>query len=96
LLRRKTGGLGQHGITAVVLKSIVASGVMALAVLPLLDILHRVLPAGLLYELLLVATSGSAGTAVFVLMAVLMRMDDISILGRLLVDKLRVLTGLGR
>lgn len=96
LLRRKVGGLGQHGIWPVVLKSILASAVMAVAVILLLVAARTVLPEGLLYEMLLVAISGSVGAVVFWLMAVLLRMDDISELGRLVLERARLLTGLRR
>ena len=96
LLRRCVGGLGRHGIWKLVLKACVASAVMGGAVHLVRGWLASGVPAGLLGEVLLVAGAGLAGCVVYGAQAILMRVQEVGLLARAVLDWFGRLTGPGR
>lgn len=96
LLWRDIGSLRGHGVGELVFKAIVASAVMGAAVQLAVDSLTPLVSVGLPGELLLVGGGGLIGTLIYGLLAVLLRMEDVGLLGQILLDWGRRLTGLGR
>jgi hypothetical protein len=78
------------------LKAVGASAVMGGAVQLTAAIMTRIVPSGLVGELLLVGGSGLVGAAVYAGLAVLLRMEEVSLVGHAVVEWSRRLTGPGR
>jgi putative peptidoglycan lipid II flippase len=95
-LRRSTGGLREHGMWGLVVKAVAASAVMGVAVHLMVERVTQIVPAGLAGEVFLVGGSGLVGTAIYGALAVLLRMDEVHVLGRSLRGWRRRLTGPGR
>jgi len=92
LTRRHTGGLGGHGIWGLVVKATVASAVMGGAVHVAAGKLAHIASAGLAGEVLLVGGAGLIGAAIYGALAALLRMEEVGLLGRALLEWGRRLT----
>ena len=95
-LRRHVGGLRGHGVRGIVVKAVLASLVMGGVVRVVMGVAMPVLPAGLVGEVLLVGGSGVMGAVVYGAMAILLRMEEVRLLGKSLREWGRRLTGTGR
>jgi len=95
LTRRRLGGLGDHGLWTLVLKATLGSLVMAAATWAVMRALV-VVPPGLLGELLVVGGAGGVGVAVYGLLALALRIEEIRLLRAVVADGLNRLTGAGR
>ena len=84
LLRGQLRGLGGHGVTAVIFKSIIAAGMTGLAAAAAAGLLASLLPNSLPARLLLVILAGSGGLVVYALMANLLNIQEAKALPRLL------------
>jgi putative peptidoglycan lipid II flippase len=96
LLRRGTGGLSGHGVWKLVAKAVIASAVMGRAVQLVVERTAQIVPAGLVGEVLLVGGGGLVGAAVYGVVAVFLRMEEVGLLGRAIVERGRRLTAPGR
>ena len=96
LLRRGMGGLSGHGVWKLVAKAAIASAVMGRAVHLVVERTVQIVPAGLVGEVLLVGGGGLVGAAVYGVVAVLLRMEEVGLLGRAMVEWGRRLTAPGR
>jgi putative peptidoglycan lipid II flippase len=96
LLRRSVGSLRGQRVGGLLLKAVGASAVMGGAVQLTAAIMTRIVPSGLVGELLLVGGSGLVGAAVYAGLAVLLRMEEVSLVGHAVVEWSRRLTGPGR
>lgn len=96
LLRHTMGSLQGHGVWRLVLKAAVASVVMGGAVHLAAGKLAQITPAGLAGEMLLVGGSGFVGAAVYSALAVLLRMEEVGLVGRAWLEWSRRLTEPGR
>jgi putative peptidoglycan lipid II flippase len=96
ILQRSMGGVRGHGIWRLVIKAVVASAVMGGVVYLAVDQLAGVVPAGLIGEVLLVGAGGLAGTVAYGAQAVLMRMEEVGLLARAVMEWFRRLTVPGR
>jgi putative peptidoglycan lipid II flippase len=96
LTRRRLGSLGDPGIWKLALKATFASLVMAAGVWSLTSVLASVAPPGAVGELLIVGGAGGAGAALYVLLAVALRVEEIHLLRLVLAPTLRRLTRLGQ
>ncbi len=93
LLRHNTGGLQGHRVWGLVVKAVVASTMMGGVVHIATGKLAQVTPAGLAGEVLLVGGGGLVGIAIYGVLAALLRMEEVGLLGRALVEWGRRLTG---
>ncbi len=82
LLRRRMGGLQGHGVWRLLVKACVASAVMGGFVYVVIVLMAPRVPAGLLGEVVLAGVAGIAGAAVYVAMAVLLRMEEVRVVGK--------------
>jgi len=89
LLRRSVGKMEHHGAWVLILKASFASALMAGTVYVVLPILQRIVPAGLLGEVVLVAAAGAVGTLVYVAVALLLRIREIGLLRQAFVEWIR-------
>ncbi|MCP4542380.1 MAG: murein biosynthesis integral membrane protein MurJ [Chloroflexi bacterium] len=88
-LRRNTGGLRGYGIWGLVVKAATASIVMGGLVHLVVQRLAPIVPAGLVGEVLLVGGSGLVGAVIYGTLAILLRVEEVRLLGQ-------SLRGLGR
>jgi putative peptidoglycan lipid II flippase len=96
LLRRRMGSLRGHGGRKLVLEVVVASAVMGGAVHLVSQRMMQIVPPGLVGEVLLVGGSGLVGAGMYGALAVLLRVEEIGLLGRALLEWGRRLTGPGQ
>jgi putative peptidoglycan lipid II flippase len=96
LTRRRLGGLGGHGLWSLTLKAILASLLMAAVTWGVMQALTTVAPPSLLGELLVVGGAGGVGVAVYGLLAVVLRVEEIHLLRAAFGDALNRLTGFRR
>jgi len=96
LTRYGLGGLRGHGLGPLTLKAALASLVMAGATWGVMRVLAVIAPAGFVGELLVVGGAGSVGVAVYGLLALALRIEEIRLLRAAVGDGLKRLTGLGR
>ncbi len=93
LTRRRMGRLGDYGLWPLVLKAALASLAMAAAAGGAMRGLALASPPGKLGELLIVGGAGGVGVAVYGVLALLLRIDEIHLLRAAFTDGLRRLTG---
>lgn len=93
LLRRAMGGLSGHRMWRLLGKAVVASAAMGGAVYLAAKGMAQILPAGLLGEVLLVGGAGFVGTAIYGALAVLLRVEEVNLLGKAVLGRARRLTG---
>jgi putative peptidoglycan lipid II flippase len=96
LLQRGVDGLRGHGVKRALFKAAVASAAMGGAIYLIIGKVTRIVPAGLVGEVLLVGGVGLVGIAIYGALAVSLRMEEVNLLGRALLDWGRRLTGPGR
>ena len=96
LLRRRVGGLWGHGVRRLAIKAVVASAVMGGLVHLAVGWLAGVVPPGLAGEVLLVGGAGLVGAVVYGVQAVLMRMEEMGLLGKAMFEWFQRLTGPSR
>jgi putative peptidoglycan lipid II flippase len=96
LLRRSVGGLRGQGVWKLLIKTVVASAVMGGVVHLAAEGVTQIVPAGLVGEVLLVGGSGLVGAAIYGVLAILLRVEEIRLLGRVLLGWGRRLTVAGR
>ncbi len=92
-LRRNMGGLHGHGIWGLVGKAVTASAVMGGTVYLVMEKTAQIVPAGTVGEVLLVGGSGLIGAAIYGVLAILLRMEEVRLLGQSLRGWGRRLTG---
>ncbi|MDY7078042.1 MAG: murein biosynthesis integral membrane protein MurJ [Chloroflexota bacterium] len=92
-LRRNMGRLQGHSIWNLVAKAVVASAVMGIVVHLVVGGVAQIVPAGLVGEVLLVGSGGLVGITIYGVLAVLLRMEEVSLLGRSMHAWGRRLTG---
>jgi len=80
LLQRSMGGLRGHGVRRLALKAAIASVVMGGAVQLTVTGMTRILPAGLVGEVLLVGGGGLVGAAIYGVLAALLQMEEVGLL----------------
>ena len=95
LTRRRLGGLGGHSLWSLTLKVVLASLVMAGVAWGVTRALSPP-PPGLLGELLVVGGAGGAGVAIYALLALALRVEEIRLIRAAVADGLNRLTGTGR
>jgi putative peptidoglycan lipid II flippase len=93
LLWRRVGSLGGHGARRLVLKVVAAAALMGGAVYLAAAGLARIVPGGLVGEVLLVGGAGLVGFVIYGALATLLRMEEVNLVGRALLDWGRRLTG---
>jgi putative peptidoglycan lipid II flippase len=93
LLQRGVDGLHGHGVKRALLKAVIASAAMGGATSLLMMRAGRIVPTGLAGEVLLVGGVGLVGVVIYGALAVLLRMEEVDLLGRALLDWGRRLTG---
>jgi putative peptidoglycan lipid II flippase len=96
LARRRLGGLGDHGLWSCLLRTTLASLVMAVATWVLVPALTAAAPPGLWGELLIVGGGGGAGVIVYGFLALMLKLEEIHLLRAAVSDGLNRLTGSGR
>ena len=96
LIRRRLGRLDDRGLWSLVLKSTLASLVMAAITWGVLRVLAGLVPPGLLGELLIVGGAGGVGVALYGLLALVLGLEEIHLIRAVVSDILNRLTGLGR
>ena len=96
LLRRSVGGLWGQGVWKLLIKTVVASAVMGGVVHLAAEGVTQIVPAGLVGEVLLVGGSGLVGAAIYGVLAILLRVEEVRLLGRVLLGWGRHLTAAGR
>lgn len=96
LLQRSMGSLLGHGVWRLVAKAAVASAVMGGAVHLAAEGMTQIVPAGLVGEVLLVGGGGFIGSAIYAVLALLLRMEEVSLVGRALLGWGWRLTGPGK
>jgi putative peptidoglycan lipid II flippase len=96
LLQRSMGSLQGQRVGGLVLKAVAASAVMGGAVLLAAAVMTRVVPGGLVGEVLLVGGSGLVGAAIYVGLAALLQMEEVGLVGQAVIEWSRRLTGPGR
>jgi putative peptidoglycan lipid II flippase len=96
LLQRRTQGLRGHGMGWLMAKSIVASAIMGGMAFLAMTWLATVVPPGFLGELVLVALTGSIGTAMYGLVAVATGIEELHLVRRAFGDLIQRLTLSGR
>jgi len=96
LTQRRLGGLGNHGLWSLTLKAILSSLMMAAATWGVVRALAVVAPPGLLGDLLAVGGAGGVGMAVYGLLALVLRIEEIHLIRAATSDSLSRLTGPGR
>mgnify|MGYP001044552142 CR=1 FL=1 len=92
LIRRRLGGLSNHGLWPLILKAALASSVMAVVVRGTKRALEMIVLPGLLGELLVVGGAGGIGIAVYGLLALVLRVKEIHLLRAVVSDSLNHLT----
>ena len=80
LARRRLDGLDQLGLWSLTLKAVIASLIMAPVTIGVSSVLNRVASSGLGGELLVVFGAGCAGLVAYVLAALALRIEEVSIL----------------
>lgn len=93
---RRLGGLGDHGLWKLIPRATVASLVMAAATWGTMHGVTAIAPSGVLGELLVVGGAGIAGFAVYSLLALALKIEEIYLLRTALADDLRRLTSPAR
>jgi len=93
---RCLGSLSSHGLWTLTLKSACASLGMAAVVWQAVRMLLAAVPPGLVGELLVVGGAGVVGATSYILLALLLNLEEIYVLRAALFDGLRRLTGLRR
>ena len=96
LTRRRLGGLGNHRLWSLTLKATLASLVMAAAITGIMHALGAVVPPGLLGKLLVLGGAGGVGVAVYGLLALTLRLEEIHLIRAAFSDGLNRLTRAGR
>jgi putative peptidoglycan lipid II flippase len=96
LTRRRLGRLDDRGLWSLVLRSTIASLVMAAITWGVLRVLAGLAPPGLLGELLVVGGTGGVGVALYGLLALVLGLEEIHLIRAVVSDVLNRLTGLGR
>ena len=96
LTRYRLGGLRRHGLGPLTLKAALASLVMAGVTWGVMRVLAAIAPTGFVGELLVVGGAGGVGAAVYGLLALALRIEEIRLLRAAVGDGLKRLTGLGR
>jgi putative peptidoglycan lipid II flippase len=96
LLQRGVDGLRGHGVERTLFKAAVASAAMGGVIYLIMGKAARIVPAGLAGEILLVGGVGLVGIAAYGVLAVLLRVEEVDLLGRALLDWRRRLTRAGR
>ncbi len=85
ILSRRMHGLGNQRLALTIGKSVLAAGVMGVVCWVTLPLLERAIGStGLVREAVLVGTSGGVSVAVFLIMAALLRLEELRWLARLL------------
>jgi len=92
LLRRRIGGLPEHGIALLVGRVALASLAMGVAVSLVAGWTRGLVPEGLLGEVLLVGGAGAVGVGVYVGLSILLGIDEIHLLYRTIKRRFRRLT----
>ena len=93
LLRRGVGGLQGHRVWGLVLKAAIASAAMGAVVYLATRALTPIAPAGLMGEVTLVGAGGLLGATIYGVLAIVLRMQEVGLLGQMLLEKGRRLTG---
>jgi len=88
LTRRRLGGLGASGVWGLLVRVTVASLALAAAAWGVARLLGAWVGSGLLGELVLVGGAGGAGVAVYVLLSLAMRVEEVHLLRAALADAL--------
>jgi putative peptidoglycan lipid II flippase len=96
LLQRSMGSLRGQGVGRLLLKAVAASAVMGGAVHVAAANMTRILPGGLMGEVLLVTGCGLAGAVIYSGLAMLLRMEEVGLVGQAMSEWGRRLTGPGR
>ncbi len=96
LTRRRLGRLRRHGLWPLVFESTLAAALMAAASWATMRGLAAVFPSGLLGEAAVVGGAGGVGVLIYGLLAWRMGIEEIHLLGDLVQDGYRRLTGRGR
>jgi putative peptidoglycan lipid II flippase len=96
LTRRRLGGLGNHRLWSLALKATLASLVMAAVTDGIMRALAAVALPGLLGELLVVGGAGGVGVAIYGLLALALRLEEIRLIRTAFNDGLNRLTRAGR
>ena len=86
LLRRRTGGLGEHRVWGLVARTSAASAAMGGLVYLTLHLIDPATPGGLMGEILLVVGGGLAGGLSYGALAMLLRIEEVSLLVRAFAD----------
>jgi putative peptidoglycan lipid II flippase len=92
-LRRSVGGLRGQGVWGLVVKAVAASVVMGGAVHVVVERAVRIVPAGLMGEVLLVGGGGLVGAVVYGALAIVLRVEEVRLFGRAVRECGRRLTG---
>jgi putative peptidoglycan lipid II flippase len=93
LTRRRLGGLGGHGLLSLVLRATLASLMMTAAAWGVTHVLVDAVPAGLAGELLTVGGAGAVGIAVYGLLALALRVEEVHLFHTAIGDAVKRLTG---
>jgi peptidoglycan biosynthesis protein MviN/MurJ (putative lipid II flippase) len=96
LLRRSMGSLRGQRVGGLLLKAVAASAVMGGAVQLAAAMMTRIVPGGLVGEVLLVGGSGLVGAAIYAGLAVLLQMEEVGLVGQAVIEWSRRLTGPGQ
>ncbi|TET53334.1 MAG: murein biosynthesis integral membrane protein MurJ, partial [Anaerolineales bacterium] len=96
LTHRRLGGLGDHGLWSVSLRAAAASLVMAGVTWAAMAGIIPIAPDGLTGELLTVGVAGAAGMSAYIILALLLRIEEIRLLRDVLARSFKRLTGLSR
>lgn len=93
VLAWRLGGLGGHGLSALVIKATLASLAMAAVTWGVSCALVSAAPPGFVGELLVVGGAGGVGALLYGLLALVLRLEEVRLLHSALSDGLRRLTG---
>ncbi|MGD1992369.1 MAG: murein biosynthesis integral membrane protein MurJ [Anaerolineae bacterium] len=92
LTRRRLGELGDQAIWATLLNASLASAVMGGAVWGTIRLVTGVAPAGVVGEMLVVAVAGGVGALIYIVLALILRIEEIHLLRAAFVDGWQRLT----
>ncbi|NLF00426.1 MAG: murein biosynthesis integral membrane protein MurJ, partial [Anaerolineales bacterium] len=92
VLERRAGSIKGRGVVGLIIKAVVASSVMGGGVLLLSQALAGAVPQGVMGELLLVGATGAIGLAVYWVAATRLRLEEVRLVGRALLEWGRRLT----
>lgn len=88
-LRKKIGQFGGKSILAVLIKSIVSSGLMALVTMFVYKFLGGMLPVGKLYETISLAVSIGCGALTYGICIILLRVDEVNLILETIKNKIK-------